>query len=114
MLNGCQGPSTMGVFAAKWAIFRDIDRIDCNRRRFESDRDPRVFLGPKARIYRVFAVTGTVSGPLFRVEVALVFERNGRRLESTERPGYVPLTCGFAVGEHVWGVLFRTNSLKTH
>ena len=58
MVDSCQEPSTMGVLATKWAIFRDIDRIDCNRRRFEPDAGARAHKGQKARILGVFGSDG--------------------------------------------------------
>lgn len=43
-----------------------------------------------------------------------LFEHNGHRLEPVGSAGYVPLTCGFAVGEQPRGALFRPQSLETH
>ena len=111
MVDSCQQPAMMGVLAAKWTVFRGTDRIECNGHRFEPDRGSRA---ERPGFTGFFAVAGWVSTSLFRVEMALVFERNGHRLESVVGTGYVPLTCSFAVAERFGGALFRSNSLKTH
>ena len=67
MVGSCQQPAMMGVLAAKWTVFSDIGRIECNGRRFESDRALEFWRVKRPGFMGFFVVVGWVSTSSFRV-----------------------------------------------